>query len=207
MRALPISVGRILLLLNCSIIMTGCASSGYRHPRLSQYRQTARTVAVVPFVFASSSADSTMPRRIAEVVRSGAYDALYESHRKGRLMTELQPLARTDSLLERAGVTASRIDRLSNTQLGSILGVDVVLRGSITAFFDPGDGDRAAAAFFFPNRGTSGEVMCAYELVDAHSDDLIWHFTEKTSAGLLRGGSRALDRVGRAMAARYPFQR
>jgi len=106
-------------------------------------------------------------------------------------------------------VSASVLGRRRNAELGRILGVDAILRGTITAFFDPAAGERVAAAVLFAEGfgGMRGEVHCVYELVDARSDELIWFLTEETGSGLLGGGSGALNKVGRTMAAKYPFAR
>jgi hypothetical protein len=196
------------LLLACVVLAGSCAGGGYRHPRLAELGPSVMTVAIVPFHYGASGLDSVDARIVTEAVRDGAYAALADGHNQKRYTTTLQSLAATDSLLARAGIEPVAVTRRTHAELGRIMGVDAILRGTITEYADPGFGMRVAAGLLGGDPAAAeGRVKCTYTLFDVRTGELLWSLIDDTGAGMLRGGRSALQKAGGSLADAFPMRR
>lgn len=183
--------------------LSGCVASGKRSGTLvmtsdafnmfnGEYEalpalkdHTPRSIAVLPFT-GNATQWKTTPESYSptELVRRGMYN-----HISSLPFTDLE-LLNTDRLLANAGLDAESASALLATnpkKLRSILGVDAVISGQVTAF------DRVYMGIF-----SQVAVGCATQLTDLQSGKLLWqakHISREF------GGGVSITPVGLALSA------
>jgi hypothetical protein len=127
-------------LLITATILSACTSVRYESPRLAQGQLHDRTIAVLPFemVFAGR-APATLDAGDVEAVEQAESLAFQESlysrlidrssaHRRRPIRVRVQPIEKTNRLLQVAGIGVRESWHLPASRLAEVLSVDAVVR-------------------------------------------------------------------------------
>ena len=203
-----------------ALLASGCVSAGKQHPRFSAVAPAVRTVAVVPFRYAAEmkdgQIDSAGAARVAESVRRSAAMHLLQRQQAGELTITLQSVEETNDRIVEAGLTPAATVDMPAEELAGVLGVDAVLRGSITAYDVPDPATevvRGAASFLVGGlvgallAPDGGKLACSFAVHKARTGTVLWTLDQSFRAGAFKGPDAMLAQSGSWMASHFPFRR
>jgi hypothetical protein len=203
-----------------AVVASGCVSVGQRHPEFTALAPSVRTVAIVPFGYATQDEDGAIDTasaaRVAESVRRSAALHLLQRQQAGGLTVTLQSVEETDGRIADAGLRPAATVEMPADELATVLGVDAVLRGSITAYDVPDAATevaRGAASLLVGGlvggliAPKGGKLSCTFTLHDARSGTRMWSLDQTSHAGAFKSPDAMLAQSGSAMANHFPFRR
>jgi hypothetical protein len=203
-----------------ALLASGCVSVGQRHPKFNALAPSVRTVAIVPFGYATEDRDGAIDTasavRVAESVRRSTALHLLQRQQGGALTVTLQSVEETDGRIVDAGLSPAATVDMSAGELAAVLGVDAVLRGNITAYDVPDAATevaRGAASLLVGGlvgrliAPKGGKLSCTFALHDARSGTRMWSLDQTFRAGAFKSPDAMLAQSGSAMANHFPFHR
>lgn len=211
MRRLAAAVLLVLPLAACS------THKMYTSPQFSTVAADHRTVAVLPFYVSISRERlprnltpedvSRMEREESVAVQGQLYTNLLR--RSDRYTVEFQDVARTNALLEQAGLTYDSLPGRTREQVAEVLGVDAVISGRIHRSKPMATGTAIALGVLFGGAfmGNTNEVSVDLQLHDGDAGMLLWNFSHKFGGSIGSTPERLAEAMMGPIARRFPYQR
>src|SRR5438552_2297978 len=139
-----------------------------------------------------------------QAIREAIYYEL--SEHRDRYTTTIQDIAQSDLLIHRAGLTDSAAAALPAPELCRILGVDAVMRGSVTKFKKHGAaGQIVTAALFGFAKGS--DVKADVAIYDGGDGQLIYQHNIEKAGGLFSSPDALRNDVGKTVAKNFPYKK
>ncbi|OWP65024.1 hypothetical protein CDA63_01305 [Hymenobacter amundsenii] len=205
--------------------LTACAPRVYLAPNFSQTVQPRhKMVAILPFNVHIKPAPQLAgigPRptqkSLAEqeyqtglAVQNNVFSWLLQRASKNDYTVEFQDVARTNTLLQQAGLSYEDVQDRPREEIARILGVDAVVTGQLLLNKPLPLGVALAINVFTPYYAPSDEVLASLSLNDEQGGRLLW----KYDCNLQGGGGTVLttpqdltNALMRNAAKRFPYRR
>jgi len=184
-----------------TIALAGCA-----HPFVAANFDSTYAPRVHAFAIAPIANLSTEPEgaHAGQAIREAIYYEL--SEHRDRYTTTIQDIAQSDLLIHRAGLTDSAAAALPAPELCRILGVDAVMRGSVTKFKKHGAaGQIVTAALFGFAKGS--DVKADVAIYDGGDGQLIYQHNIEKAGGLFSSPDALRNDVGKTVAKNFPYKK
>ena len=137
-------------------------------------------------------------------IREAIYFEL--SRRQDQYTVEIQDIALTDQRLRAAGVSDSIGARLPGPELAHLLGVDAVMRGSVTRYKKKGAGGQIVTAVLF-GFASGSEVKADVAIYDGMDGRMIWQHNIEKAGGMFTSPDALRNSVGRTVAKKFPYKK
>ena len=198
--------------------LAGCAThQAYLNPQFASTTAAHHTVAIVPFHVTISrerlpknlSAEdvSRMEHEEAFAVQTQLYTQLLR--RSEQYTVQFQDVARTNVLLERAGITYDSLSTRTKDELAKLLGVDAVISGSVRRRKPMATGTAIALGVLFGGAfmGNTNEVGVDLQLHNGQDGALLWNFSHKFGGSIGSSPERLAEAMMGSIARRLPYRR
>lgn len=202
----PVSQGRVALARGACLALVSLASLGCVHPFLvanfaTVYLPRTRTFALAPFANLSTEREGA---NAGIAIREALYVEL--SRRQDQYSVLIQDIAVTDQRLHEAGTPDSAAARMPASDLAQLLGVDAVMRGSVTRYARRGTGGQIASALLL-GFATGSEVSAEVAIYDGTDGRLVWQHNIDQAGGMFSSPDALRNSVGRDVARKFPYKR
>lgn len=192
------------------LAMSSCARV-YTDPSAKSLVINHRTIAIIPPDISISASRNTDAEAIKEyqrtesmMVQKDMQSWLLRRKAQGRIRAEIQDVATTNSLLQKAGYPNKII---APETLCDILNVNAVIR-STYSYAKPMSEAAAVAVAVLTSGGVSGntnEVRATVNIYDCSTQKMIWSFSDRNSGGMESSTSILLDGLIRSATRRMPY--
>lgn len=142
-------------------------------------------------------------------VQNNVFSWLLHRAAKDKFTVEFQDVARTNTLLQQAGLSYADVQDRPREEIARLLGVDAVVTGQLLLNKPLPLAAAVAINVFTPFYAVSDEVLASMSLNDEQTGRLLWKYDCQ-----LRGGGTLLDNAQsltnslmRNAAKRFPYQR
>lgn len=193
--------GHSILLSLAVIAATGCA-----HPFVASNFATVYEPRVHAFAIAPIANLTTEPEgaKAGQAIREAIYYELAE--RRDKYTTTIQDIAESDRLIHAAGLTDSAAAALPAAQVCKLLGVDAVMRGTVTRYKKHGAaGQIVTAALFGFAKGS--DVKADVAIYDGTDGQLVYEHNIEKGGGLFSSPDALRNDVGKTVAKNFPYKK
>ncbi|SRR6266496_53839 len=182
------------------------ASVGCPHPFLAANFQTEYLPRTHSFALAPIANLSTEPEGVKAgvAIREAIYFEL--SRRQDDYTVQIQDIALTDQKLHAAGLNDSVAARTPGPDLARLLGVDAVMRGSVTRYKKKGAGGQIVTAVLF-GFASGSEVKADVAIYDGADGRMIWQQNVAKAGAMFSSPDALRNSVGRAVARKFPYKK
>lgn len=150
-------------------LLFGCGKPYMAKDFESTYKPRASLVAIAPLSNLSTEPEG---ERAGEVIREEIY---YEMARHAEDFTvEIQDIAETDKILNQHNLSFEEAARLPGGELCRLLGVDIVMKGSIFKYLSSSVLEQAAEKAVFDTVTSGSEIKARLSIYDAQDGELVW---------------------------------
>jgi TolB-like protein len=169
------------------LLLSGCGKPFMVEDFESTYKPRASLVAIAPFSNLSTEPEG---ERADDAIREEIYSEMVR-HQK-EFTVEIQDIAETDMILSRHNLSTEEAARLPGEDLCRLLGVDIVMKGSVFKYLSKGILEQAAEKAVFDTVTSASEIKAKLSIYDAQEGELVWQQdfepkrTEPNSIDLLR---------------------
>lgn len=179
----------------------GCAPHFVASDFATTYQPRTKTVAIAPLANLTSEKEATAA---GQLIREAIF---YELTRKqDKYTVTIQDIAETDKRIQEASSTDSAAARLPAPDLCRMLGVDAVMKGSVTRFSKKGAGGQIATAILF-GFAKGSEIKADVALYDGTDGKLIFQHNIEKAGGFLSSPDALRNSVGRTVADKFPYRK
>ncbi|HEV8303450.1 MAG TPA: hypothetical protein VGQ25_00700 [Gemmatimonadales bacterium] len=182
------------------------ASVGCPHPFLAANFQTEYLPRTHSFALAPIANLSTEPEGVKAglAIREAIYFEL--SRRQDNYTVAIQDIALTDQKLHAAGLNDSVAARMPGPDLARLLGVDAVMRGSVTRYKKKGAGGQIVTAVLF-GFASGSEVKADVAIYDGADGRMIWQHNVDKAGAMFSSPDALRNSVGRDVARKFPYKK
>ena len=192
-----------LFVVAAAFLLGSCAPH-YVAPNFSAgYQSHTKTFAIAPIANMSTDKEGgTAGQAIREAI-------FYELTRKQDHYTvAIQDIAETDKRIHDASMSDSTASRLPAPDLCKLIGVDAVMKGSVTRYVKKGAVGQFATALLVGLAFAKGsEVKADVAIYDGTDGKLIWQHNIEKAGGLLSSPDGLRNAVGRTVAGKFPYRK
>jgi hypothetical protein len=209
---------RLALAAAVALPLSGCAThQAYLNPQFATATATHHTVAILPFHVTISrerlpknlnAEDVTrMEHEEAFAVQGQLYTQLLR--RADRYTVQFQDVARTNVLLERAGITYDSLSARTPDEMAKLLGVDAVISGQVRRRKPMATGTAIALGVLFGGAfmGNTNEVGVDLQLHNGQDGALLWNFSHKFGGSIGSSPDRLAEAMMSSIARRFPYRK
>ncbi|MFL5542380.1 MAG: hypothetical protein ACJ8J0_25560 [Longimicrobiaceae bacterium] len=201
-----------------ALSLSGCAThQAYLNPQFASTTAAHRTVAILPFHVTISR--ERLPRNLtpedvsrmeheeAFAVQGQLYTQLLR--RADRYTVQFQDVARTNVLLERAGITYDSLGARTPDEMAKLLGVDAVISGQVRRRKPMATGTAIALGVLFGGAfmGNTNEVGVDLQLHNGEDGALLWNFSHKFGGSIGSSPERLAEAMMSSIARRLPYRK
>lgn len=165
------------------------------------YQPRTRAFAIAPIANLSTEPEGVKAGR---AIREAIYYEL--SRRQDRYTVVIQDIAETDRRLHDAGLTDSAAALLPGPELARLVGVEAVMRGSVTRYRRKGAAGQVVTAVLF-GFASGSEVKADVAIYDGMDGRMIWQHNIEKSGGIFSSPDALRDDVGGVVAKKFPYRR
>jgi len=165
------------------------------------YRPRTNSFALAPIANLSTEPEGA---KAGAAIREAIYYEL--SRRQDQYTVQLQDIAVTDQKLRAAGISDSSAARLPGPDLAKLLGVDAVMRGSVTRYKKKGAGGQIVTAVLF-GFASGSEVKADVAIYDGADGRMIWQHNIDKAGGMFTSPDALRNSVGRDIAKKFPYRK
>lgn len=213
MRAVALVVSVLLLV----ALLAGCGPTIYKTTEFEQYRQTHKSIAILPFVV--SIDPNKLPKNItpeqveaqkheeAHALQQQLYMRFLEREKKGEYTVDFQDVDKTNALLAKAGISDSNMASLTKRELKEILGVDAILSGTIYRQKLASTGAAIATAVLFGFFAATNEVDVNVNIHDAATDELVWKYEHKAKGSVGDSPEKMAKSLMKSVSKTFPYKK
>ena len=206
----------LLLLVTLLLTLTSHSQTKlYIHPDGENYAANTETLAILPLkvqvkLRPKQLKDFTQDQ-IEEMQRNEALDIQKAMHtwfltRKKRGETKINVLspARANALLSKAGIDKHNYDEYLPSELGKILGVDVIVTGTFETN-QPMSNAAAIGLALLGGFGATQSALCNFDFYDTRDDELVVNYNKKIKGGLGSDSQDLINILMRKVTRRIPY--
>ena len=148
---------------------------------------------------------STEPEGVTAgvAIREAIYYEL--SKRQDEYTVHIQDIAVTDQMVHAAGLSDSAAARMAGPELAHLLGVDAVMRGSVTRYKKHGAGGQIVTAVLF-GYASGSEVNAQVAIYDGTDGRMVWQHDIEKAGGMFSSPDALRKSVGRDVAKKFPYK-
>lgn len=179
---------------------TGCAPH-YVAPNFDTYLARTKTVAIAPLANLSTEREGV---RAGQAIREAIYYELVK--RQQKFTVEIQDIAESDKRIAASSTSDSVASRLPGPDLCKILGVDAVMKGSVTRYVKKGAVGQFATALAF-GFAKGSEVKADVAIYDGTDGKLVMQHNIEKAGGLLSSPDALRNSVGATVASKFPYKK
>ncbi|HEU4436075.1 MAG TPA: hypothetical protein VFR89_01330 [candidate division Zixibacteria bacterium] len=168
-------------------LLSGCGKPYVVDDFETTYKPRASIMAIAPLSNLSTEPEG---ERADEAIREEIYSEM--ARHQEEFTVEIQDIAETDMILSRHNLSAEEAARLPGEDLCRLLGVDIVMKGSILKYLSKSILEQAAEKAVFDTVTAASEIKARLSIYDAEEGKLVWQQdfepkrTEPNSMDLLR---------------------
>ena len=181
-------------------------AAGCAHPFVAANFDSTYGPRVHAFAIAPIANLSTEPEgaHAGQAIREAIYYEL--SEHRDKYTTAIQDIAESDRLIREAGLSDSVAAGLPAGRLCKLLGVDAVMRGSVTKFKKHGAaGQLVTAALFGFAKGS--DVKAEVAIYDGGDGQLVYQHDIQKAGGLFSSPDALRKDVGKTVAKNFPYKK
>ncbi len=180
---------------------TACAHHFLAANFATTYQPRVHAFAIAPIANLSTEPEGA---KAGQAIREAIYYELAE--RRDQYTTSIQDIAETDRLIQKAGVTDSAAALLPAGELCRMLGVDAVMRGSVTKYKKHGAGGQIVTAVLF-GFAKGSDVKADVAIYDGGDGQLIYEHNIEKAGGLFSSPDALRNSVGKTVAKAFPYKK
>ena len=167
---------------------TGCAHHFVAANFAGTYQPRVHAFAIAPIANLSTEPEGA---KAGQAIREAIYYELAE--RRDQYTTTIQDIAESDHLIHQAGLSDSAAALLPAGELCRMLGVDAVMRGSVTKY---------------KKHGAKGsDVKADVAIYDGGDGQLIYQHNIEKAGGLFSSPDGLRNSVGKTVAKNFPYKK
>ena len=209
------------------LLLLWLASCAPRVYVANDFRQTVqprhKTVAILPFNVHIKPAPLLLGRgtrpsqqelneqeyQTGLAVQNNVFSWLLRRSAKDKYTVEFQDVARTNTLLQQAGLSYADVQDRPREEIARLLGVDAVVTGQLTLNKPLPLAAAVAINVFTPFYAVSDEALASLSLHDQQAGRLLWKYDcqLRGGGGLLDNAQSLTNSLMRNAAKRFPYQR
>ena len=184
------------------LLLSGCGKPYMVEDFESTYKPRASIVAIAPLSNLSTEPEG---ERADEAIREEIYSEM--ARHQEEFTVEIQDIAETDMILSRHNLSAEEAARLPGEDLCRLLGVDIVMKGSVFKYLSKSILEQAAEKAVFDTVTATSEIKARLSIYEAEEGKLVWQQdfepkrTEPNSMDLLR------QDVAWSLARSFPYRK
>ncbi len=194
----------------------GCGPKIYVTPDFESYRQTEKSVAVLPFVVTIDP--KKLPKDFTPEMAEKAeleegvtfqqqlYMRFLERHKKGEYSVDFQDVDKTNALLGKQGINSRNIGNYTKEELHQILGVDALISGTIYRAHPMSTGTAVVLGVLFGAWGSTNEVNVAMNIHDGASGELLWKYEHKASGSVGSSTENLAASLMKNVSKKFPYK-
>jgi len=180
---------------------TGCAHHFVAANFAGTYQPRVHAFAIAPIANLSTEPEGA---KAGQAIREAIYYELAE--RRDQYTTTIQDIAESDHLIHQAGLSDSAAALLPAGELCRMLGVDAVMRGSVTKYKKHGAaGQLVTVALFGFAKGS--DVKADVAIYDGGDGQLIYQHNIEKAGGLFSSPDGLRNAVGKTVAKNFPYKK
>lgn len=166
---------------------------------------TVYLVRTKTFALAPIANLSTEPEGVTAgvAIRDAVYNEL--SRRQDEYSVQIQDIAVTDQKLREVGIPDSVAARMPGPDLARLLGVDAVMRGSVTRYKKKAAGGQVVTAVLF-GFASGSEVRADVAIYDGADGRMTWQHNIEKAGGIFSSPDALRNSVGRDVAKKFPYK-
>jgi hypothetical protein len=183
------------------VATTACAHHFVATNFATIYQPHVHAFAIAPIANLSTEPEGV---KAGQAIREAIYYELAE--RRDQYTTSIQDIAETDRLIHQAGVSDSAAALLPAGELCKMLGVDAVMRGSVTKYKKHGAAAQIVTAALF-GFAKGSDVKADVAIYDGGDGQLIYQHNIEKAGGLFSSPDGLRNSVGKTVAKAFPYKK
>lgn len=202
---------RTVFLAIAALLITASCARVYTSTDVESRTRKHRVIAILP----PTVSIAAMKKVDAEALREQQYTEsknfqnemyswLLRRKSRNKLNIDIQDVATTNALLEKAGYTAYQ-QSMTPAELSRALGVDAVILSNYALSKPISEGAAIALGLFTGLWGPTQEAAVNLELHDAQAEKLLWNYNRTVSGGIGSSHATMVDHVMRHASRKLPY--
>jgi hypothetical protein len=192
----------ILVVAAAVAVVSGCGPNVVARNFESHYQARTRVVAIAPLANYSTSPEGAAA---GQAIRKAIFHELIKH--QDRYTVTIQDLAETDKRIHASGMSDSSATRLAGIDLCKMIGADAVMKGSVTRYVKQGTGSQFANAVSMLFHLVNSEVKVDVAIFDGTDGKLVFQHSIEKDGDLLNARDELLNKVGSALAGKFPYKK
>jgi hypothetical protein len=184
-----------------ALLAPGCAPQYLASDFQTTYLPRTKIVAVAPIANLAGEKEAT---QAAKMIREAIYYEL--AKRQDKYTVQIQDIAETDKRIRESGQSDSAVAILPAPDICKILGVDAVMKGSVTRYVKKGAAGQFATAVLF-GFAKGSEVKADVAIYDGTDGKMIMQHNIEKAGGLLSSPDALRNSVGATVASKFPYKK
>jgi len=205
-----------LLIFLLIVILSGCARI-YTTPEFTAKQRQHQMMAILPFDISIEAKKlpkgmtfemlKEMEKDEAYVIQSEIFSYFLRRISQDRYTIGFQDVDETNTLLRRAGISFDNIRDFTKHEIAEILGVDVVLSGTVYRSRPMSTGAAIATAVLIGWGGVTNKVDVGVSIHDGMDGKLIWKYNHSYSGGIGSSSQRLTKSLMNHVSRKFPYSR
>lgn len=195
------------------LLFIGSCAQIYTDPSAKNLVNNHRNIAIIPPDISISASRNTDAEAIREhqrteslMVQKDMQSWMLRRKAQGRIRAEIQDVATTNSLLQKAGYPEKII---SPETMCEILNVNAVVRSTYSYAKPMSEAAAIAVSVLSGGNigGNTNEVRASINIYDCSAQKMIWSFSDRNSGGMESSTSTLLDGLIKSATRRMPYNK
>lgn len=188
----------------------------YVHPDAKEYVANTKTLAILPLhvqvKLRPKQLKGFTPEQIIEMGKNESLDIQNAMHtwfltrkKRGTLLVGVQSPARTNALLKKAGIDIHSYDEYLPSELGEILGVEVIVTGTYETSKPMSNGAAIGLAVLTGGLFATNSATMNMNFMSTTDDELVVNYHKKIKGTLGSDASDLINVLMRKVSRRIPY--
>lgn len=182
-------------------VLGSCAPHYLATDFAQTYQSRTKIVGIAPLANLSTNPEGA---KAGEAIREAIFYEL--TRRQDRYTVTIQDIAEADKRIHEGGMTDSTASRMPAPDLCKLLGVDAVMKGSVTRYVKKGAAGQFATAILF-GFASGSEVKADVAVYDGTDGKLIFQHNIDKAGGFLSSPDALRNSVGATVAGKFPYKK
>jgi hypothetical protein len=211
-----LSPTRILILSILSI--AACAPKIYQAPDFDRIARKHQTLAILPasvsIKLRPKQAKDISPQQLADEekdsgleIQNSIYTWLLRRSSQQSQTVKLQDVARTNSLLQEAGIEYMDLQTADRARIAQVLGVDALLSNASIMEKPMSEGAALTVGILVGVWGSTNKVNTTLSIHDGKSGDLMWKYDFISQGSVGSSIERLVNALMRNASRKFPYKR
>lgn len=170
-------------------------TSLYTHPNFDNIARDHQIIAVLPFEATVSLRPKDMERMSAEdiakmeesegkSIQSAMYSWFLKRKKRGKLLVDVQTIAETNALLNKAGITQDNLSEFTPKEIAGLLGVDAVIMGTYETNKPMSEGAATALGLVFGVWGPTNQATVNLFIYNGVDGEVLTNYLKQVSGSM-----------------------